>query len=273
MADPDPVATVRGAGLDAEAERALLYGNAERELTARATARGLMRDERVEAAIRHWAGRFIANGIDYNDFVRTTAAVSALGRVVGRLDRDRRGPPGARPGRPRARGPAAAPGRPTCGPRSATTSRSSSGCWMRNATAATPMAAVAGAVRRPRTARSDRRARRGGDRRRHGSPPTCAARRATAASPLVVLIPGLDSTKEEFFHWESVFLDRGMATLSLDGPGQGETGLRMDIRPDYEVAVTAILDAVAGTAGPRRRSDRRRRREPRRPLRRPGGRV
>jgi aminocarboxymuconate-semialdehyde decarboxylase len=40
MADPDPVATVRGAGLDAEAERALLYGNAERELTARATARG-----------------------------------------------------------------------------------------------------------------------------------------------------------------------------------------------------------------------------------------
>ena len=45
-----------------------------------------------------------------------------------------------------------------------------------------------------------------------------------APAPLVVLIPGLDSTKEEFFHWEQVFLDRGMATLSLDGPGQGETG-------------------------------------------------
>ncbi len=64
--------------------------------------------------------------------------------------------------------------------------------------------------------------------------------------PLVVLIPGLDSTKEEFFIWESVFLTRGMATLSLDGPGQGETGFALDIRADYEVAVAAILDAVAG---------------------------
>jgi len=34
MADPDPVATVRRAGLDADAERAVLYGNAERELEA-----------------------------------------------------------------------------------------------------------------------------------------------------------------------------------------------------------------------------------------------
>src|SRR2546430_13253170 len=51
----------------------------------------------------------------------------------------------------------------------------------------------------------------------------------------LVLIPGLDSTKEEFFAWESAFLDRGMATLSLDGPGQGETGFRLDIRPDYDV--------------------------------------
>ena len=34
-----------------------------------------MADERVQAAIRHWAARFIANGIDYNDFVRTTAAI------------------------------------------------------------------------------------------------------------------------------------------------------------------------------------------------------
>ena len=44
---------------------------------------------------------------------------------------------------------------------------------------------------------------------------------APARPPLVLLLPGLDSTKEEFFHWEDVFLSRGMATLSLDGPGQG----------------------------------------------------
>jgi 2,6-dihydroxypseudooxynicotine hydrolase len=37
-----------------------------------------------------------------------------------------------------------------------------------------------------------------------------------------------------------------MATLSLEGPGQGETGYHTHIRPDYEVAVTAALDALVG---------------------------
>jgi 2,6-dihydroxypseudooxynicotine hydrolase len=60
--------------------------------------------------------------------------------------------------------------------------------------------------------------------------------------PLVLLLPGLDSTKEEFFAWENVFLSRGLATLSLDGPGQGETGLCSSIEPAYEKAVTATLD-------------------------------
>ena len=49
--------------------------------------------------------------------------------------------------------------------------------------------------------------------------------------PLVLLVPGLDSTKEEFFRLENVFLDRGMATLSIDGPGQGESGYELPIRP------------------------------------------
>jgi dienelactone hydrolase len=63
--------------------------------------------------------------------------------------------------------------------------------------------------------------------------------------PLVLLVPGLDSTKEEFFRLENVFLDRGMATLSMDGPGQGESGYELPIRADYDVAVTAVLDAIA----------------------------
>ncbi|MDH5507378.1 MAG: alpha/beta fold hydrolase [Anaerolineae bacterium] len=62
--------------------------------------------------------------------------------------------------------------------------------------------------------------------------------------PLVILLPGLDSTKEEFYNWENVFLDRGMATLSMDGPGQGETGYNTYIRADYNVAVTAMLDTI-----------------------------
>jgi len=66
-----------------------------------------------------------------------------------------------------------------------------------------------------------------------------------ALPPYVVLVPGLDSTKEEFFYFEQSFLDRGMATIALDGPGQGETGLTLPIRCDYEVAVTPLLDLLA----------------------------
>jgi 2,6-dihydroxypseudooxynicotine hydrolase len=64
-------------------------------------------------------------------------------------------------------------------------------------------------------------------------------------APLVLLLPGLDSTKEEFFGWENVFLSRGLATFSLDGPGQGETGLTTSIYPNYEVAATATIDALS----------------------------
>ena len=67
-----------------------------------------------------------------------------------------------------------------------------------------------------------------------------------ARPPLVLLVPGLDSTKEEFFLLENLFHARGMATLSLDGPGQGEAGYALPLRHDYEVAATAILDALAG---------------------------
>lgn len=62
--------------------------------------------------------------------------------------------------------------------------------------------------------------------------------------PLVLLIAGLDSTKEEFFAVENIFLARGMATFSLDGPGQGETARALRIRPDFEVPVAVVLDVL-----------------------------
>jgi dienelactone hydrolase len=62
--------------------------------------------------------------------------------------------------------------------------------------------------------------------------------------PLVLLIAGLDSTKEEFFRVENIFLARGMATFSLDGPGQGETARALKIRPDFEAPVAAVLDLL-----------------------------
>jgi dienelactone hydrolase len=64
-------------------------------------------------------------------------------------------------------------------------------------------------------------------------------------APLVVVIPGLDSTKEEFFETEEIFHRRGLATLTLEGPGQGETSFSLPIRHDYEVPFGAALDYLA----------------------------
>jgi 2,6-dihydroxypseudooxynicotine hydrolase len=70
---------------------------------------------------------------------------------------------------------------------------------------------------------------------------------AVSRPPLVILVPGLDSTKEEFQTWEEVFLARGLATLSLDGPGQGEGGYGgAAMRADYEAAVGGTLNSLEG---------------------------
>lgn len=62
--------------------------------------------------------------------------------------------------------------------------------------------------------------------------------------PIVILVPGLDSTKEELLVVEDTFLCRGMATLSVDGPGQGETSSRLPIRADYETVGAALIEAL-----------------------------
>ncbi|MCW2840197.1 MAG: protein of unknown function hydrolase family protein [Aeromicrobium sp.] len=62
--------------------------------------------------------------------------------------------------------------------------------------------------------------------------------------PAVILVPGLDSTKEEFKATEDLFLERGLATFSVDGPGQGEAEYALSIRPDWEVPGRAFVDAL-----------------------------
>jgi dipeptidyl aminopeptidase/acylaminoacyl peptidase len=59
--------------------------------------------------------------------------------------------------------------------------------------------------------------------------------------PVVVLLPGLDSTKEEFRSTEETFLDRGLATFSVDGPGQGEAEYDLPIRGDWSPPAETIL--------------------------------
>jgi dipeptidyl aminopeptidase/acylaminoacyl peptidase len=63
--------------------------------------------------------------------------------------------------------------------------------------------------------------------------------------PVVVMVPGLDSTKEEFRSTEALFLERGVGTFGVDGPGQGEAEYDLAIRGDWEVPGAAILDAVS----------------------------
>ena len=203
-----------------------------------------MPDARVQAAIEHWAPRFVQAGVDSNDFTVTTSRIETwdewLDAWCGNADMHAG----------LAEEAAAKDPRLTAGEawaRATVAYHFAKFAWVvdlerRRAAADKAVAAMAktheyldpdaerievpldggrvvGNLRRPA----------GGER-----------------PPLVLLVPGLDSTKEEFFRLENVFLDRGMATLSIDGPGQGESGYELPIRADYDVAVTAVLDAIAG---------------------------
>jgi 2,6-dihydroxypseudooxynicotine hydrolase len=64
--------------------------------------------------------------------------------------------------------------------------------------------------------------------------------------PVVMFLPGLDSTKEQRHGGRGSLLRRGLAVLSLDGPGQGEISTKLPIRHDYEVAISAAIDALEG---------------------------
>lgn len=63
--------------------------------------------------------------------------------------------------------------------------------------------------------------------------------------PVVLMIPGLDSTKEELRSTEETFLARGLATFSVDGPGQGEAEYDLAIRGDWGPPAVAFLRALA----------------------------
>jgi 2,6-dihydroxypseudooxynicotine hydrolase len=63
-----------------------------------------------------------------------------------------------------------------------------------------------------------------------------------ARAPIVVMCMGLDSAKEEMDDYEDRFLQRGLATLAFDGPGQGEAEYDFAICPEYEQPVKAVID-------------------------------
>jgi dienelactone hydrolase len=200
-------------------------------------------DARVQAAVDHWAPRFVQAGVDYNDFVATTGRIERWddwldawctnadmhgGLAEEAATKERR----LTAGEAWARATVAYhfakfvwvvdPGRSRAAADKAVAAMAKTHEYLdpEAERIEVPLdgGRVVGNLRRP-----------AGEQR----------------PPLVLLVPGLDSTKEEFFRLENVFLDRGMATLSMDGPGQGESGYELPIRADYDVAVTAVLDAIA----------------------------
>jgi pimeloyl-ACP methyl ester carboxylesterase len=197
----------------------------------------------VQAAIEHWAPRFIAMGVDYNDFFRTTARVerweewldawSSVADEHLELAQEAEGA-----GRGRSAGEAYL--------HAALCLHFGKFVWVLDAAlhrAATERSIGALAKAHEHLDPTATRVEAALD----GGVLAANLRRPEGVKrpPLVLLIPGLDSTKEEFFHWENVFLARGMATLSMDGPGQGESGFALAIRADYEVAVAAMIDALS----------------------------
>ena len=201
-----------------------------------------MPDAEVEAALAHWAPRFIQNGVDYNDFVRTVQRIDTWDQWLPAWSRT------ADEQAELAQESDATGHLDTAGHawrRAATDRHFGKFVWMVDLDLAAEAGRRSVEEMRAAHARLDPTAERL-EVPVDGSTAYANLRRPRGAdrSPYVVLIPGLDSTKEEFFYFEQGFLDRGIATVSLDGPGQGETGLTLPIRPDYEVGVTPLLDAL-----------------------------
>src|SRR3972149_2827450 len=201
-----------------------------------------MPDERVEAAIKNWAPRFTSQGVDYNDFFRTTSRVEKWEDwcrewvATGDIHYDLAV-------KAEAKGNSISAGEAYIGAAlcyhfgkfvfpdyhdeygsaaNKSVEAFAKGLKLLDPTGERVEIPFDGATM-------------GGAWLRHAD---------LKKPPLGLLLPGLDSTKEEFFSWENVFLKRGLATFSLDGPGQGECGYNSHIRPDYEAAVSTVLDTL-----------------------------
>jgi pimeloyl-ACP methyl ester carboxylesterase len=201
-------------------------------------------DARVRAAVEHWGARFVQAGVDYSDFLATTGRIERWEEWLDEWCRT------ADVHVSLAREAEEAGHRRTAGEawaRAAVCFHFAKFVWVLDpdhsrAAAEKAIAALykAHELLDPGAERVEVPL--------DGAGLVANLRRPPGAerTPLVILIPGLDSTKEEFFRLENVFLERGMATASLDGPGQGESAYELPIRPDYEVAVGALLDGLAG---------------------------
>jgi pimeloyl-ACP methyl ester carboxylesterase len=197
---------------------------------------------RVQVASHHWRPRFVANGVDVNDFDETVAkttdwkdwapnwrAVGQMHEALGREAEDL--------GRSVSAGQAYQ--------RAAWCYHLGKFLWFEDLKLHSELRDRAVAVYRSALPNLDPPALRleipfeG-----HVIPGNFRRPRDIRRPPLVLLVPGLDSSKEELFAIEEEFLRRGLATLSIDGPGQSENSVHFAIRPNWETVVGPLLDYV-----------------------------
>ncbi|MGW6963770.1 alpha/beta hydrolase family protein [Streptomyces zaomyceticus] len=63
----------------------------------------------------------------------------------------------------------------------------------------------------------------------------------------VIVVPGLDSAKEEFLDLAAALLERGLAVFAMDGPGQGALRATTTKRADYHHVIGQVIDALGAT--------------------------
>ncbi len=206
---------------------------------------GQQGDERVQAANAHWAARFIANGTSYSDFTQTMARIRVWDdwcREWGRTARryEEMAETAEEAGRIVTAGGAwrrAA----LCwhwgkfvfvdhpDEQRAAHERTVA-CFRRGAEALSPPAEAVRVPYRETTLAAYLRV------------PVAGRGKA----PVVIMMPGLDSVKEELQATAEYMLSRGLAVIAVDGPGQGEAEYELPIEPAYERVAAAVADYLEG---------------------------
>lgn len=200
-------------------------------------------DERLAAAIANWGPRFTANGVDPGDIARVTAEIDRWDQWCAAWSRcaaqhEALGRQALEDGRTRSAGEHLA--------QAATTYHFAKFLFVGHPEEAEVAHERAVRCLDDALAHLDPRGRRE-EIPFEGSRLVGILRlpRGDGPQPVVLLVPGLDSTKEELRLVERSFLERGMGTFALDGPGQGEVEHDLAIRPDWEVPGRAIVDHLA----------------------------
>jgi 2,6-dihydroxypseudooxynicotine hydrolase len=198
---------------------------------------------RVQLAVSHWKPRFVANGVDVNDFERTQAATTNWAdwapnwKAVGDMHRELA---------EEATGRGHLVSATQAFQRAAWSYHLGKFLWFEDLDLHLEMNALVSAMYAHALPHLDPP----GVRLEipfEGTtiPGNLRRPREVTRPPVVLLVPGLDSVKEELFAMEQDFLRRGMATLTVDGPGQGESAPRFPIRADWSSVVRPIIDTLA----------------------------